>query len=128
MKATCSLLLLILFFSVANAQKNSGKQAADTKQPTTILYHKKLSEKQQYPELLVKEVDCQFTQDGLVITDKEKLVQLDKFYSLGERLVRYHVQFSADAIAVFQSNTGDFKCIIDVKMLSYCRVYMLILL
>ena len=41
-------------------------------------------------------------------------MRLHRYYSLAERTVRYHLKFSADAKAVFQSDKGDFKAYIDV--------------
>ncbi|MDR2914254.1 MAG: SGNH/GDSL hydrolase family protein [Tannerella sp.] len=83
--------------------------------PTTVLYHKILNNKDTYPELRIdKNTKAGYTPGGLEITGKGGLVQLDKYYSLGERMIRYHVRFSQDAVAVFQSNTGDFKVSVNM--------------
>jgi hypothetical protein len=83
--------------------------------PTTILYHKILNDKGVYPELIEENnVMTRYTPDGLKITGKEGFVRLDKYYSLGERMIRYHIRFGNDAIAVFQSNTGDFKVSVNM--------------
>jgi hypothetical protein len=81
---------------------------------TTVLYRKVLNDSDKYPELLLNSVTCRFTGEGLVVTGKEGLIQLNKYYSLGERFVRYHVVFATDTTAVFQSSSGDFKLIINV--------------
>jgi hypothetical protein len=81
---------------------------------TTVLYNKVLSDSDKYPELLLNNVTCRFTSEGLMVTGKEDVIQLNKYYSLGERLVRYHVVFAADTKAIFRSNVGDFKLIINV--------------
>lgn len=87
---------------------------ADTT-PTTILYHKVLNEKEAFPELVADVgLVSDYTSDGLKITGKEGTIRLDKYYSLGERMIRYHVKFSNNAIAFFKSNTGDFKLFIDI--------------
>lgn len=57
--------------------------------------------------------NAKFTDSGLVVT-QGKSIQLNKFYSLGERLVRYHLRFSQDSKMLFESSTGDFKMVIDV--------------
>lgn len=55
-----------------------------------------------------------YTAEGLVITKTGILVKLDKFYSLAERMVRYEVVPSADAVMHFRSSQGDFNTYIDV--------------
>ena len=79
-----------------------------------VLYSKTLGNSEAYPEILFNDAVAQYTVDGLKITGNSSLVQLNKFYALGERLIRYQVKFSKDAIATFQSNTGDFKAYVDV--------------
>lgn len=82
---------------------------------TTLLYHKVLNEKEAFPELVADVgLVADYTSDGLKITGKEGTIRLDKYYSLGERMIRYHVKFSNDAVALFQSNTGDFKLSVDM--------------
>ena len=99
--------LVILTFSVSNYCKEIAS-------PTTILYHNTLNVKGEYPEIMINNDHARYTNEGLMITEKNDLVRLDKYYSLGERSVRYHVKFSENAKAVFQSNTGDFKVYIDL--------------
>jgi len=99
--------LVILTFSVSNY----GKEIAG---PTTILYHNTLNVKGEYPEIMINNDHTRYTNEGLMITEKNDLVRLDKYYSLGERSIRYHVKFSENAKAIFQSNTGDFKVYIDL--------------
>jgi len=81
---------------------------------TTVLYKKILDDKSVYPEWSLNGVDCMSTKEGLVISGKNNVIQLNKYYSLGERLVRYQVKFSPDAKAVFQSSAGDLKFVVDV--------------
>lgn len=99
---TCSVLCLC-------AQSLPGNTAS-----TNVLYNKSYSNKAQFPELVMNNVAHQFTSKGLVITGKNDIIKLNKYYSLAERLVRYHVKFSADCKAVFQSDKGDFKAYIDM--------------
>jgi hypothetical protein len=87
---------------------------AQSNVPTTVLFHQLLNDTKSCPELLLNNVTCQYTADGLYITGKDNTVMLNRYYSLGERLIRYHVKLSGDAKAVFQSNTGDFKAYIDI--------------
>jgi len=102
------LLLLIIMASGLLAQSMSDKTA------TTVLYRKVLNDSEKYPELLLNNVSCRYTSEGLVVTGKEGLVRLNKYYSLGERLVRYHIVFASDTKAIFQSSSGDFKLTINV--------------
>lgn len=88
-----------------NAQTN-GK-------PTSVLYRAVFNSSDKYPELMIDGNNAKFTDSGLVVT-QGKSIQLNKFYSLGERLVRYHLRFSQDSKMLFESSTGDFKMVIDV--------------
>lgn len=54
-----------------------------------------------------------FTVDGLVITGKNSLVKLNRFYAVAERKVIYKLRFSSDARIKFQSSEGDFSAYID---------------
>jgi hypothetical protein len=78
------------------------------------LYGRQLNNNESYPELIVGAATARYTADGLRITGGGNTVQLNKFYALAERMAQYSVTFSADAKAVFQSNTGDFKALVDV--------------
>jgi hypothetical protein len=82
--------------------------------PTNVLYNKSFDSRADFPELLTEKGTGQFTKEGLRITGSPGLVKLNKYYSLAERLVRYHVRFSEDCLAVFQSDKGDFKAYVDV--------------
>lgn len=86
-----------------------------TEHPTTVLYHKVFNDKGNYPELDLNGIASEYTAEGLKITGTENVARLNKYYSLGERMIRYHVKFSPDANAVFQSSTGDFKVQVDVS-------------
>ncbi|MBN8788162.1 MAG: SGNH/GDSL hydrolase family protein [Terrimonas sp.] len=110
MKGLSLLLGYVMLFTTGYTQK----QSPVPRKATTVLYQKKLSDTEKFPELILNDVACNFTTQGLVITGNKNTIRLNKYYSLGERLVRYHVRFSNNAKAVFQSSTGDFKVIIDV--------------
>ena len=107
-KLTTTLLAIALSFPVfcADIQELSRNG---------ILYNKVLSDKESYPELILNGVKSKYAEKGLEIYGKNAVVQLDKYYSLGERMFRYHVKFADNAKAIFQSNTGDFKFNIDVS-------------
>ena len=84
-------------------------QAEASTAPTRILYHQVLNDRRNYPELIVEDTPVSYTPEGMEINGKGSLVRLDKYYSLGERMIRYHVKFGKDAVALFLSNSGDFK-------------------
>lgn len=106
-------IILLLGFTMLLGE-TYAQSALPPKNATTVLYRRVLNNTDKYPELSLNGVVCNFTQQGLVITGTKNIVQLNKYYSLGERLVRYHVRFAASTKAVFQSSTGDFKVVVDV--------------
>jgi len=82
--------------------------------PTSVLYNRIISGAGDHPELLTEGTGAKFTEDGLHMTKKGGIVKLNYYYALGERMIRYHVRFSEDAVGVFQSDQGDFKAIVDL--------------
>jgi hypothetical protein len=83
--------------------------------PTTLLYHKVMNDQESHPELIMDEgVKVSYTAEGLNITGNEGVVRLNKYYSLGERMIRYRVKLSSNAVALFSSDTGDFKVSMDM--------------
>lgn len=103
------LLLLFIFAGICIFQVHANTP------PTTLLYHKVLNKTGPVPELVEDTgVAANYTPEGLKITGNEGIIRLDKYYSLGERMIRYHVKFSDDAIALFKSNTDDFKLSVDI--------------
>lgn len=83
--------------------------------PTTLLYHQVFNDAGPFPELVPEEEpDIEYTPEGLKITGNEGTIRLDKYYSLGERMIRYHVKFSHDAVALFKSDTDDFRLTVDI--------------
>ncbi|MBX3257550.1 MAG: SGNH/GDSL hydrolase family protein [Chitinophagaceae bacterium] len=107
-------IILFLGFNLVGTILYAQKLPPANPNATTILYRKSLNDRDKYPELLLNNVACRFTAEGLVVTGNTNTVQLNKYYSLGERLVRYHVRFASNTKAVFKSSTGDFKAIVDV--------------
>lgn len=83
------------------------------KLPKGLLYNKALTNSEEHPELILSS-GAQHTKDGLSIRSVKSLVRLNKYYSLAERLVRYHVKFSNDAVGIFQSHEGDLKAYVDI--------------
>jgi hypothetical protein len=83
--------------------------------PTSVLYDRSFDSDEGFSELTPEKGIMQFTKEGLRITGSPGLVKLNKYYSLAERLVRYHVQFSENCRAVFQSDKGDFRAYVDVS-------------
>jgi hypothetical protein len=104
----------IILFTLSFAVSGAFAQKFTKPVPTPVLYHQVLNGKTAYPELITGKTEVQYTENGLNITGNNSVVRLDRYYSLGERLIRYHVRFSPDAKAVFQSNTGDFTAYVDV--------------
>lgn len=100
------LICLTLFLSIQYSEAS--------KHPTTVLYHQVFDSEGQFPELELNNVASEYTAEGLKITGTESTIRLNKYYSLGDRLVRYHVKFSSDATAIFQSNSEDFKVIVNI--------------
>lgn len=98
--------LLALCFCTAQA---AGKK------PSAILYDKVFDAQSKCPEfLMVDSVQAELSADGLLISGHKGMVQLNNYYSLGERTVRYYAKFSKDAVAVFRSNSGDFQLTVDM--------------
>lgn len=80
---------------------------------TNILYNQVLLADREYPELIG--TNLTYTENGLRLSASDQLVKLNKYYSLARRLIRYHVQLSADAELVFGSNEGDFNAHVDMR-------------
>lgn len=112
MKYTLLYSLLISFSSSLYAQLIDNETKSENS--TVVLYNKTITSEGDYSELLTEGANAQFTQEGLRINGNDGLVKLNYYYSLSERLIRYHVQFSNDTKAVFQSDKGDFKVFVDV--------------
>lgn len=55
-----------------------------------------------------------FTNEGLLVTQKDLMVKLDRFYALAERMARYEVTLSDDAVVNFHSSQQDFQAVVDV--------------
>jgi hypothetical protein len=82
--------------------------------PTVILYQRIFDKDGTYPEIMLNNVKSEYTGEGLRITGNDTIARLNKFYALGERFIRYHIKLSKDAVAIFQSHTGDFKVLVDM--------------
>lgn len=102
----CLLCLATALPSRANAYKAK---------PTKVLYDKIFTDKGTYPELVFGKAPGNFSADGLTLTPASDLVKLNYYYSLAGRSIQYAVKFSGDAVAVFQTDKGDFKAWVDVK-------------
>ena len=82
---------------------------------TTLLYHEVFNDRDNYPELIIDEgVEASYTAEGLKVTGNGGMVRLDKYYSLGERVIRYQVKLGDNAVALFSSDTGDFKVSVNM--------------
>ncbi|HUM67173.1 MAG TPA: Ig-like domain-containing protein, partial [Chitinophagaceae bacterium] len=78
-----------------------------------VLYEKQLTGSS-FPDLVLNGVG-QPEATGLLISGKNDVVRLNRFYALAERKVQYEVVFSEDALAIFRSSEGDFSAFVDVK-------------
>ena len=103
------LLFVLLSTSISNLCAQDKKAV-----PNGILYDKALNDKALYPELETS-AGSQFTDAGLSITTPNNLVKLNKYYSLAERMVKYQIKLSKDAVAVFQTDQGDLKAYVDMQ-------------
>lgn len=89
------------------------KTKSANKDRKAVLYDKKLINIKCVPELQLNNV-AQYNEEGLYITSTDNVVKLDKFYALGERMVRYHIKPASDTKAIFKSSEGDFNVYIDI--------------
>ncbi|MCD2422438.1 SGNH/GDSL hydrolase family protein [Niabella pedocola] len=81
---------------------------------TIVLYNQVFSTAGNDPDMILPASGARFTESGLLLNGKGALARLNKYYALAARLVRYRVRFSADAVAVFQSDQQDFKAQVDM--------------
>lgn len=99
------------FMGIAENAVMGACQAKTSKE--SVLYDRKLNGRRATPELQLNNAGV-YRKNGLDIVQKDSLVKLNLFYALAERVVRYRVSFSDDAIAQFRSSLGDFKLCVDV--------------
>lgn len=83
-------------------------------EPASVLYHRQLNGKESYPELVIDGPETRFVKEGLSVNGAGSRVKLNRYYSLASRYIRYHVTFSGNTHAVFESDKGDFKAYVDV--------------
>ncbi|MBO9593978.1 MAG: SGNH/GDSL hydrolase family protein [Niabella sp.] len=81
---------------------------------TVVLYNQVFGAGGNHPDMILPASGACFTENGLLLNGKGALARLNKYYALAARLVRYRVRFSADAVAVFQSDQPDFKARVDM--------------
>lgn len=93
----------------------ASPEASLRQEPATVLYQRLLNQKEPYPELLISGPgDTRYGSDGLKVSGAGSRVRLNRYYSLASRFIRYHVRFSANTHAVFESDKGDFRAYIDM--------------
>ncbi len=105
------------FIRMPEAVDGSGQAQAEQRRlprPTIVMYNKILNDKGVHPELMLKGDSIQYTKDGLRITEHRQTVRLNKYYALGERLIRYHLRFSNDSKILFHNDKGRFRAWLDV--------------
>ncbi len=108
------LLLTFQFLPFMGIAENAVMGACQAKaSKESVLYDRKLNGRRATPELQLNNAGV-YRKNGLDIVQKDSLVKLNLFYALAERVVRYRVSFSDDAIAQFRSSLGDFKLCVDV--------------
>ncbi|MDD7455996.1 MAG: Ig-like domain-containing protein [Bacteroidales bacterium] len=79
----------------------------------SLLYNLKPCSLNRPAELLLNDAGSYAT-EGLDLTTCGKLAKLERFYALGERMIRYLVRPSGDAVVLFQSSMGDFSAYLSV--------------
>ena len=99
-----ALLTIAVFFPISLSAGNG---------PTTVLYHQALNAANRPSDIVLPE-GAAYKEAGLSVTAAGALVQLDRYYSLAERTVRYVASFSEDAVALFTSNSKDFTAFVDM--------------
>lgn len=106
---------LALLAAIAFGMVGCNKEKEKEKEPANqaILYDMELNSNTVAPELELNGAGT-YLEDGLHLTVTDSVVKLNKFYALGERVVKYHVQFSPDATAIFRSSHNDFQLFVDV--------------
>ena len=100
---------LILVFYLCSSLLSFAQEHTST----AILYNQTFSPGKSYPELT--ESNLKLSQQGLELNEKGKWIQLNKYYSIANRLIRYHVKLGADAEMSFKSHEGDFNASIDMS-------------
>ncbi len=78
-----------------------------------VLYNTKLDSDNKPDDVLLNGA-ASYNADGLLVNKTAGLVKLNRFYALGERLVRYRIVPSDDAVCIFQAEDGDFQVTLDI--------------
>jgi len=101
------------FMNAGGNRTTKGKMQSKSNNKMAVLYDVNLANKTVVPDLNLNGAG-QFDREGLNITHKDSIVKLNRFYALGERVVKYQVKFSSDAKALFRSSQNDFSVYVDV--------------
>lgn len=78
-----------------------------------LLYSSKLDYDHQPGEMLVGRAGS-YMDDGLKLASNGEEILLLNMYALGQRMVRYRIKASADALINFKSKSGDFSAWLDI--------------
>lgn len=87
---------------------------AGQQEQATVMYDRLLNKNEQSLELEIKGDGICYVENGLSVGGAGSIVQLNRYYALASRFVRYHIQFSDNTQAVFHGDKGVFKAYIDV--------------
>lgn len=82
--------------------------------PTVLLYRCEWKDTSSLADFSFEGVEPVLSSDGLRIVEPGGLIRLNRYYSLAERTVRYHVRLDSGCRAVFRSDQGDFKAYVDM--------------
>ena len=82
--------------------------------PTVLLYSCEWKDTSSLADFSFEGVEPVLSSDGLRIVEPGGLIRLNRYYSLAERTVRYHVRLDSGCRAVFRSDQGDFKAYVDM--------------
>ena len=79
---------------------------------TTVLYSKRFNIGDEIQEF--SGIDSGDLEDYGVKVNSSTIRQLNKYYSINNRTVRYYCVFSSDSVALFTTNTNDTAFVIDI--------------
>ena len=104
-------IVLSILASAVPVEASSKLERLDSK--AGVMFDARLDKGQRPAELLLSPTS-EYSDEGLLLKAGSECVRLDRYYALAERMVRYRVRPSADAVLHFRSSLGDFNVFMDV--------------
>ena len=105
--------LLSIFFIAAAIPAAAFSKLEKLDSKASIMFDARLDKGQRPAELQLAPC-ARYSDEGLLLKAGKECIKLDKYYSLAERMVRYRVKPSSDAVLSFRSSSGDFNAVVDV--------------